>query len=123
MTRKGPWTAYECDDFIFELDEYSDATKQMIFGHVFFYKFTPAAMKHCIEVYKTFRQTVDCPIYAYGEEDTPKYARFVGHLGFTPVSSITCVNGEQRTLYISLKDPHVTREECRHDCGDEQTEV
>lgn len=77
----------------------------MVFVHLRFKKWSASALREITVVFNALRQALDCPLYAYGQEDTPKYRRFVSMFGFTPASTITCNDGGERTLFISLKEP------------------
>jgi hypothetical protein len=106
MNLVGGWRLYECPEYTFDLDEYELNGQQMITVHVRFRKWSPRAMKHLLNTFNTFRQVVDCPLYAFGEEISDKYTRFVTRFGFKPTSAVvTCGNGEKRPLFVSYKDP------------------
>jgi hypothetical protein len=51
-------------------------------------------------VWNAFRSCVTVPIFTLGIEDDKKFERFVRSFGYQPHSTVTCLNGEQRRLYI-----------------------
>ena len=91
--------------FTFAIDEYNNEGVQMIFTHLTFHTWSATALKEFTRVFSTFRKAVSCPLYAFGEDATDKFSRFVTRLGFVPLPNrIVCGNGEQRTLFVSYKD-------------------
>jgi hypothetical protein len=96
---------YDCPAFTFDIDEYIHDGQQMIFVHLRFHKWSASSMKQFKQVFATFRRAVDCPLYAFGEDASDKFTRFVALMGFKPLpAQIVCGNGEQRTLFVSHKD-------------------
>lgn len=96
---------YDCPAFTFDIDEYRVDNQQMIFVHLRFHKWSASALKHIKQVFAVFRASVDCPLYAFGEDTSDTYSRFVQSFGFKPLPKlITCENGEQRMLFVSHKD-------------------
>jgi hypothetical protein len=47
---------------------------------------------------------VTCPVFTLGITDDKKFDRFVRSFGYQPFSVVTCLNGEQRRLYIHRID-------------------
>ncbi len=102
--RTGEWVLCDCGDFFLDIDEYRNGEDQMIFCHVRYNVWTKASFKESARVFRTFRAAVDCPLYVIGDEGDRKFARFVAHFGFKPLSSIHCTDGKRRLLYVSFKE-------------------
>jgi len=92
------------DEYGFAIEEHrrpSDG-QQLLIAHLRFKQFTPSVMKHCLRDWRLFRQCVQAPLFAWGEEQDDKWVRFVTRLGFSPLDSwIVCKNGERRQLYLN----------------------
>lgn len=91
---------YTCDDFWFEVDEYSRDGDQLLIGHVRIVRWTPSVRKHCHAVWSAFRKCVTGPIFTLGITDDKKFERFVRSFGYRPMTTVTCENGDQRRLFI-----------------------
>lgn len=106
MIRTREWMVYDCPEFTFDIDEYIVDGRQMIFTHLRFHKWSAGAFRHFLRVFDTFRASVDCPLYAFSEDQSNKFTRFVTKLGYRPLpNTIECGNGERRTLFVSHKEP------------------
>lgn len=91
---------FTCDDFWFEVDEYERDGDQLLIAHVRVVRWSPSVRKECHRVWSAFRQCVTCPVFTLGIVDDHKFDRFVRSFGYQPFSTVTCLNGEQRRLYI-----------------------
>jgi hypothetical protein len=88
------------DDFWFEVDEYVRGGDQLLIAHVRVVRWSPSVRKQCHEVWRAFRQCVTCPVFTLGQVDDKKFERFVRSFGYQPFQTVTCLNGEQRRLFI-----------------------
>jgi hypothetical protein len=105
MTRTQGWMVYDCPQFTFDIDEYLVDEKQMIFTHLRFHNWSPSAFKLFRTVFNTFRKAVDCPLYAFSEDASAKFTRFVTLMGYEPLPcTVVADNGERRALFVSYKD-------------------
>ena len=96
---------FTCDDFWFEVDEYGRVgAQQLLIAHVRVERWAPSVARRCHEVWNAFRSCVPGPIFTLGINDDPKFERFVRSFGYRPFSSVTCLNGEQRRLFIHTQD-------------------
>lgn len=98
------YDAYECPAFAFDVDVYRSGDKQMLFIHVAVFEWSRASLKHMHEVFDAFRACTDVPIFAIGKRDDEKFERFNALFGFKPLTTVVCANGEERRLFINIKD-------------------
>lgn len=105
------WVAYECPEFVFELDEWRNGSAQMIFVHLWIKTWTKTVLKRCLEVFTAFRAVTDVPLYAMGEEDDGKFERFAHLFGLTPLIDAVGTDGKSRRIFISVKDSNVVFKE------------
>lgn len=98
---------YTCDDFWFEVDEYGRPGAQMLIAHVRVVRWAPSVRKECHRVWNAFRACVTSPVFTLGIVDDAKFERFVRSFGYQPLTTVTCLNGEQRRLFIHHKAPNV----------------
>ena len=99
-------TPIKHDEWWFELDEYVRPTdgQQFLQAHVRFRKFNKSLLKQAIKEWNEFRQFVTAPIFAFSEDGSNKFERFVAHLGFKPLDvEVPLTNGETRRLFLHLK--------------------
>lgn len=61
-------------------------------------------MRRMRDVFAAFRAVVACPLFAIGEEDSPKWERFISHFGFRYLTDVICENGERRRLFVNYKN-------------------
>lgn len=100
----GTHRALTTDDYWFDLDEYRRGQDTLLLAHLRFDCFTPSILKRVLQQWSSFRKCVTAPVFALGEVDDEKWARFVSLLGFRFSQQVTCANGETRRLYVHLKD-------------------
>jgi hypothetical protein len=93
----------DCPEYLWELDEHlGPHGEQMLFVHLKVRKWSKATLLLMRERFLQFREFVTCPLYAVGEDAGEKYAKFVKHFGFEPLTEVICENGERRRLFISV---------------------
>jgi hypothetical protein len=93
--------------FWFDLEEYKRGQDTFLLVHLRFSKWSPQAFKQTRKVWTAFRQCVTAPIFALGETDDEKWARFVSLLGFRFHTQVNCLNGCTRRLFIHVvQDGH-----------------
>lgn len=102
--RVAEYTAHETPEYRFDLDEYRDGDKQMLFVHLAVTHCSPTTFREMRHVWSKFREVVTCPVYALGPDEDDKFANFVGLFGFKFLREVQCENGEQRRLFINVKD-------------------
>jgi hypothetical protein len=96
---------YTTDDFWFEVDEYVRGGSQLLIAHVRVVRWLPSVARECHRVWAAFRKCVKGPVFTLGIEDDDKFERFVRSFGYQPFQTVTCLNGEQRRLFIhEIKD-------------------
>jgi hypothetical protein len=88
------------NDYWFEIDEYVRGGDQLLLAHIRVARWSPSVCKRIDKQWAIFRQCVTAPLFACGELDDDKWARFVSRLGFEPFQIVTCLDGEQRRLFI-----------------------
>jgi hypothetical protein len=98
------WCVLECPVYSFTLDEYGRGADRMVFAHLAVHKWSLSGLKQIIHDFTVFRQHVVCPLYAVALVDDEKWSAFVGLLGFKFLTNVLCENGEQRRLFVSLKE-------------------
>jgi hypothetical protein len=96
------------EDYWCCIDEYRRGQDVFLLGHIRFYRFSPSALKSLLANWRVFRQCVTAPIFALGEVDDEKWARFVSLLGFRFLRRVDCINGESRRLFLHLVDGHAS---------------
>jgi hypothetical protein len=94
------------DDYWCDIDEYRRGQEVFLLGHIRFNNFTPSALKRLLAQWRVFRQCVTAPVFALGEVDDEKWARFVSLLGFRFLRKVNCINGASRRLFIHIVDGH-----------------
>lgn len=87
-------------EYYFALDEFRKDEGQMIFVHLTIRKWSTATFKEIIRNFQLFRQCVTCPLFAVGEVDDAKWAKFVSRLGFKFHSTVVCENGAERRMFV-----------------------
>lgn len=97
------YTAHETPEYSFELDEYRDGDKQMLFVHLAVTHCSPSTFREMRDVWNKFREVVTCPVYALGPDEDDKFANFVRLFGFEFLRDVICENGEQRRLFLNTK--------------------
>jgi hypothetical protein len=105
-------------EYWFELDEYRRGEDQMILAHIRFVKFTPSIFKRVLREWKTFREVVTCPLFAFGEQQDEKWERFVTLLGFKPLHTDVVWEGKSRRLFL-----HAKGFSCDHDFFHTRTKI
>lgn len=100
--------ALTTDHYWFDLDEYRRGQEAFLLAHLRFDRFTPSIMKTVMRQWALFRQCVKAPVFALGEVDDEKWARFVSLLGFRYLRHVDCINGASRRLYLHLVDGHAS---------------
>src|ERR1700693_1089742 len=90
--------AHDTPDFLFEIDEYRRATdgEQRLLAHIAVHTWTPSALKKILHEWRVLRKCVPAPLYAVPKDDDEKWAKFVGLLGFKPLSKVMCNDGVER---------------------------
>jgi hypothetical protein len=93
------------DDFWFEVDEYIRGAgrvegDQMLIAHVRVERWSPSVCRECHRIWDAFRTCVTAPVFTIGMVDDDKFERFVLSFGYEPFQVVTCLNGEQRRLFI-----------------------
>jgi hypothetical protein len=89
------------DDFWFEVDEYGRVEgDQMLIAHVRVVHWSPSVCRECHRVWNAYRACVTAPVFTLGQVDDKKFERFVRSFGYRPFHTVTCLNGEQRRLFI-----------------------
>lgn len=91
---------YTTDAFWFEMDDYRRAGDQLLIAHVHVERWSPSVCRELTSVWDAFRKCVTMPVFTLGLVDDDKFERFVRRLGFQPFQTVTCLNGEQRRLFI-----------------------
>jgi hypothetical protein len=92
-------------EYWFEVDEYRSSNGHVLLAHLRFAQFNKSILVRVLKQWKVFRSICIAPLFAYAEEDAPKWRGFVALLGFKPTDQfIVCNNGERRRLFISLKE-------------------
>lgn len=93
----------EHPDFRFEIDQYqrTDGT-QFLLAHIRVHRFSPSVLKRIDREWEILRTCITAPLFACGEVDDSKWERFVSRLGFRPLQTVICNNGETRRLFISV---------------------
>lgn len=94
--------ALTTDAYWFDLDEYRRGQDTFLLAHLRFDKWTPSVFKRVLKEWIAFRQCVTAPVFALGEVDDDKWARFVSRLGFRFHQQVNCINGTSRRLFIHL---------------------
>jgi len=91
------------DDFLFELDEYrrpgDDA--QMMIAHMGVFRWAPSVLKQMRHDFALFRAVYRGDIYASPIDDEPKWHKFVKALGYRPLTTVRCLDGLERPMYIN----------------------
>ena len=101
--KTGEWVVLDKPSFLFEVVEYRDGERQMLFINLFVKKWSPETLVEIKRDYAAFRECVSCPIYIVAEEFTPTWEHFVRSFGFEPLIEAECTDGESRRLFVSLK--------------------
>jgi hypothetical protein len=100
--------ALTSDHYWFDLDEYRRGQDTFLLAHLRFDRFTPSIMRRVLREWSVFRKCVTAPLFALGEVDDEKWARFVSLLGFRFHQQVHCINGATRRLFIHT-DGHASR--------------
>jgi hypothetical protein len=100
----GEWTPIDSPEYLFEVEEYRNGDKQMVFIHLHIWKWTISVLKRIRRDFNLFRQCVPCPIYTCGTADDDKFERFVSLFGWKPLTTIPCTDGKTRRLFIHIND-------------------
>lgn len=87
----------------FEIDEYRRGADQMLLAHLRFSKFRPTILRSALHDWAVFREYVAAPVFAYGEIDDEKFARFVRLFGFTQLNTDVVWEGKSRRLFLHTK--------------------
>ena len=98
-------TPIKHDEWLFELDEYQHRTdgSQFLQAHVRFQRFNKTLLKQAIKEWSEFRQYVKAPVFAFSEDGTDKFERFIAYLGFRPLDvEVPLTNGETRQLFVHV---------------------
>jgi hypothetical protein len=91
------------DDFLFEIDEYKKATgEQFLLAHIRVDRWSLSVCKRIRAQWRVLRQFVTTPLFAVPKDDDARWHKFVSMLGFKPLHQVTCNNGAQRPIYVSL---------------------
>lgn len=102
---KSSYTAHETPEYSFTLDEYRDGgDKQMLFVHLSVEDWSMSTLREMRDVFAKFREAVACPLYALNPDEDETWEKFVALFGFKFLREVQCENGEQRRLFINLKD-------------------
>lgn len=92
-------------DYICELSEYRRGADQMVFIHLTVRKWSLRVLKRLLHEFYLLREHVTCPLYANpGPDDSGKWEAFVELLGFKFLTNVVCKNGQQRKLFVHIKN-------------------
>jgi hypothetical protein len=74
--------------------------------HLRFKRWDKASFARLLQDWRIFRKCTCAPLFAHAEYDDDKWARFVTHLGFKPVTNFQGADGLKRRVFISLPEEH-----------------
>ena len=89
-----------------ELDEWRRASDgdQRLVAHIRVHRWSPSALKKMRREWALFRTLVTLPIFAspipHEGPELKRWVRFVGLMGFRPLTTVLCEDGHTRPLYI-----------------------
>lgn len=91
------------DDYLLELDEYRRPTDdaQMIIVHFRVFRWAPSVLKRMLREWKLFRSVCVDDLYASPSVDEPKWHKMVRAFGFKPLTTVRCLDGLMRPMYIN----------------------
>jgi hypothetical protein len=93
--------AHQTDYCTFELDEYrTDEGHQMLLAHLRVHKWSHSYLRRIAHDWAVFRQAVTVPLFASPMVEHPSWVRFVTKMGWLPFSTVLCLDGIERPLYI-----------------------
>jgi hypothetical protein len=101
----GSHTVYDKPEYFFDLEEWRCGDRQMVFVHLLFHKWSPRVLRQALEDWRVFREHVACPLYAMGQDDDDKWAKFVSLFGFKFLADgLACTDGRSRRIFYHAKD-------------------
>lgn len=110
--------ALTTEDYWFDIDVFRRGQDTLLLAHLRFASFSPSIFRRVKHEWQAFRQCVAAPVFALGEVDDDKWARFVTHLGFRFSRQVICNNGESRRLFVHVQpgcEPQFKDGDAQHD--------
>jgi hypothetical protein len=97
------------DDYLVEFDEYRRPTDDalMLIAHIRVFRWAPSVLKRMRREWDQFRTICKADVYASPAVDEPKWHKMVRAVGFKPLTTVRCLDGLERPMYINrISDGH-----------------
>lgn len=75
--------------------------RKMTLFHLDVFYFSAEILRLMLNQWAVFRRSVPIVLFAHGEVDDDKFARFISYFGFEYLRDIPCSDGKTRRLFVN----------------------